>query len=75
MAKCTHEEECFKRFDKIDKKLDDMNDNLFVKKDCIAAQTDRNTVFRKFSCWIYAVFTIACLGLIVRLVYAHVTGI
>jgi len=68
MAKCPHENECFKRFDKIDEKLDDLNDNLFVKKDCIAAQTDRNTVFRKFSCWVYGVFTVAALGLIVRLI-------
>ncbi len=74
MAKCPREDECFKRFDKIDGKLDDLSDNLFVKKDCIAAQTDRNTVFRKFSCWVYGVFTVAVLGLIARLLYSHFTG-
>jgi hypothetical protein len=74
MAKCPHEDECFKRFDKIDAALKDLNDNLFIKKDCIAAQTDRNTVFRKFSCWVLSVFAVAFLGLIVRLIYAHVTG-
>lgn len=74
MAKdCPYEAECFKKFDMLFEKIDDLKDNLFVKKDSLMSQVLRNTVFRKFSCWIFGVSTIAFLGLLVKLLYSHFT--
>lgn len=74
MAKCPHETECFNRFDKIDDKLDDLNDNLFVKDDCIKTQIVRLNVFKKIACCFIGAFTVTTLALIGRLLYTHFTG-
>lgn len=74
MAKeCPREAECFKRFDKVDKKLDDINDNLFVKDDCIKTQIVRLNVFKKIMCWFISACTVATFALIARLLYSHFT--
>ena len=73
MAKCPHEAECFRRFDLLFEKLDALNDNLFVKEDCIKTQIVRLNVFKKIFCWILSACSITCLALIGRLLYTHFT--
>lgn len=84
MAKdCPHEHECHRRFDDIDKSFDETNKSLNDIKDflwrgngktSLLVQVDRLNIFKKVACWLISACTIACLGLIVRLVYSHVTG-
>jgi len=71
---CPHDLECYKRFDKLDIKFDELNNNLFVKKDSIMAQIIKLNVFKKIACWLISLSTITTFTLIGRLLYSHFTG-
>lgn len=66
-------QECHDRFDRIDESLDEIKDKLWKGngQPPLTVQLDRLNIFKKGVCWVGGALTITVLGIIARLVVAH----